>query len=956
MAVNVTDILNNPLSIQHAIISDYENKVDGEVSVVDANNPFAFLIETFASITADATVAMDTKLAGLYPIRANTTKELYNHLSDYDYVGFYSYPASLKLSVMLHRDYLVNNAIAVPDTNYQLVVIPVDTIFTIGRFKFGLYYPIHIKVNTLIDTISASYDTTEDNPLKTLDTNNIEVRANTYEGIDLVAMEFEVYQFNKTVYTESLNTSIGFIKKYTFDDRFFALRVFDVTDGNKTELAYTMSDAVYDVDIVTVNMKVYPDTNELSLSIPYIYFTTGKVGSKIQVELYTTIGELDVSLSNLQIEDISANFAMSSPNTDLTYTNILKNIPTIIITPLSTRIVGGSNNYTFTEMKNYTVYHNNALSVPITRMDLDRFFEKNGFIYMAKIDNLTDRRYYAYKKLYLEEQELGVTCGGLTVQYNEDVVNSGVIYQTNGTIVILPTVIYKYLPTIGKFEIVDDATTTSIKNATGSQLVSMLNDNNYFNNPHHIVFTTLDRYPTCELYDLLTTETTNITFLEENVYLSAQLSLTSVIVRHINNGSGGYTIRIGVERSEDLVDAAISDLNCFLTVMTKDGFRVGIRGVYVGTYDSLDVFDFILSTNYKVSGTRITVTNLTALNLAPAEYEIELSGTMHVATFVKQTLFPSVGQNDTIANYITIDDGSWLGVSLQSFEYKLGVNLSDVIDSNLLTNWTSLQYQTHEVDVPLLYEHDVYETNDQGVLVYSIDGENNIITNKIHLIGEQVYDSEDNPVIKYHVGDTVYDASGSPIPIQSRMKDFTIDLSVFEYSHSVVTTDFLYNLATELASYYNTITEMNTSVLENTDVFFRPIITMNDGRYKVNNTTIVESSLELAFEFNCYVSKATLDDTEMITAIETRIKTIIISHLTDTIFSLTEVAADIKTTLSSYLNSVDAVSLNGDSSVQTLMNIDVDKSPRLGMELAVGKDNRLTYVPKITLNFFALDE
>ena len=953
--INSPELLNNPLGIQSVILTDFQQRLEGDLALVDANNSFAFLIESFSRITADSVVAMNKKLSGLYPIRANTTADLYNHLSDFDYVGFFSYPAPLKMSLMLHRDYLVKNAVKVPDTNYQMVVIPADTVFTIGRFNFGLYYPIQIRINTIIDTVAASYDTTDENPLKNLATNTIPVYSSTYGGVDLVSIQFECYQFNKVVTVESINPDIGFIKNYQYDDRFYAVRIFDTSTGTKKELAYTLSDSVYDVNKPTANLKILPETNEISISIPQIYFTSGLVGRQLQVELYTTMGELDVSLSNLQLSDVSANFAMSSPNTDLTYTNILKNIPTVILSPIDVRITGGSNSYTFTQMKDFTIYHNNALSVPITRMDLDRFFAKNGFTYMAKIDNLTDRRYYAYRKLRLGTDELGVTCGGLTVPYEEDGYNQGVIYHGNNTIVILPTVIYKYIKNINKFDILSDASADIIKNASGLRLANMLNDTGYFCNPHHVVITTLDRYPACDFYDLMTTTASNITFIEENAYLSAQLSLITVDIRHLGNGSGGYIIRAGMQRSDDLADTAPDDLNCFLTVTTVEGFIVGIRGVYIGKFNDLDVFDFTISTNYKLSSTALSVTNLGALNTAPVEYSIKLSGTMFVSTFVKKSLFPTVNQDDEVALYITDDDGSWLGVSLQSFDYILGSNLSDILDSNLLTNWTSIEYQLYDTDVPLLYVHDVYETNLNGTLVYSNDGAGNLTTHKLHSIGDPVLDSSGAPIIKYTTGDVVKDANGDPIQISSRMKDFTIDLSAYEYSRQLVTTDFLILLSADLAAYYSTIREMNNAILENTNIYFRPVITTGAGRYRIDNTTIIESSLELKFVFNCYVSQATLNSTVMIEAITTKIADITTSHLSDEIISLTLIAADIKSQLSTYINSIDVVSLNGDNYIQTLMNIDVDKSPKLGMKLAVGTDSRLAYVPEITINFNALD-
>ena len=955
MTIDTAGILNNPLSIQKAILTDYEEKLDGEVAVVDANNTFAFLLESFSRIVADSTVAMDSKLADLYPIRASTTKALFNHLSDFDYVGFFSYPASLKLNITFHRDYLVRNAVAVPNTNYQLVIIPADTLFTIGRFKLGIYYPIHIKINSLIDTVSASYDTTEENPLKSLATNSIEVKSNTYEGIDLISIDIDTYQFDKSVYTEIINPSIGFIKKYQFSNRFYAIRIFDISSGSKVELAYTLSDSVYDVNIPTVNIKVYPETNELQIAIPQIYLTKGLLGTKLRVELFTTLGSLDVSLANLQISDITANFALNDSITDLTYTDVLKNIPTIIMQPKTNRITGGSNSYTFKQMKDYTIYHNGASSVPITRMDLERFFSRNGFIYMAKIDNLTDRRYYSYRKTYFGNEELGVIGGGLTVLYDEEVPNAGVLYQNNDTIVILPTVIFKYTQSIGKFEILDNVQTTNLKNATNTQLVNLLNNSNYYCNPHHIVITTLDRYPACELYDLFTTTTDDLTFIEENMYLSAQLSIVSVVVKHIGDGAGGYTVRIGVQRSEDLKTVSTDDFNIQLTAMSKDGYRIGIQGVFVGTYSEIDVFDFTIATNYKIKGTRITTTNFKSYDNKSLEYEIELSGTMHIATFVKKALFPSVAQDNEILLHLTDDDNSWLAVSLQSFKYTLGSNLSDILDSNILTNWTAIQYEKYPVDVPLVYQHDVYETNTDGTIKVLIDdATGDIVTNKIHSMGDQVF-YEGVLIYQHKAGDTVVDLNGTPIQKSARIKDFTFDISAFEYSQKRVNDNFFITLSKDLAAYYETIRLMNNEVLENTNIFFKPIVTTNNCKYRINNSTTVESKLELEFEFNCFVTQAVLDTNSMIDTITTKSIAIIKSHLNDTIISLTEIAADIKSNLSSYINSIDVISINGQNDIQTLMNIEVDKSPKLGMTLFIDNDSRLAYKPKVVINYKPLD-
>lgn len=954
MTINTQDIINNPLKIQEAILTSYEENVDGASVVVDANNTFSFLIETFSRIAAGSTLAIDNKLNALYPIRANTTKELFNHLSDFDYVGFFSYPAALRISLVMHRDYLVKNAVTVPNTGYQLVVIPADTVFTIGRYRFGLYYPIHIKINPIVNSISAAYDTSNANPLKSLDTNTIEVKSDTYQGIDLISMEFDVYQFDKTVYQESINPEIGFIKSYKYNDKFYALRVFDNTSGTKKELAYTMSDSVYDINVPTVNFKIYPETSELTLFIPQIYLTSGKIGTRLIVELHTSLGALDVSLANIDIQEaVSVNFAMNSPNTDLTYTNLLKNIPTIVITPIDNRIVGGSNSYTFEEMKDYAIYHHGANRVPITRMDLDRFFKENGFTYMTKIDNLTDRRYYAYRKLNLNNQDLSVTNGGLTILVNETTQNDNVLYHNNETIVVLPTAIYKFVPSVNKLTILSNEVANTVRNGSPNVLEALLNAEKYYCNPHHIVITTSDRYPICELYDLFTTDASNLTFIEENAYLSAQLSIVSVKIRHLNNGSGGYIVRVGVQRSEDLKDVPSNDLNCYLSVMTKSGFRIGVRSEYIGEFNGVDVFDFNITTNYKLKNNSLSVLNLKMQDYPADEYEIELNGKMHIATFVKKQMFANVPQDDTIINYLTADDDTWLGVSLQRFDYSLGTNLSDILDTNLLTNWTNVTYETYDADVPLTYEQDVYERDNSGLLKYSIV-DNKVVTNKLHSAGAVVYN--DNEIVyKHRKGDIVVGLDGVPIAVASRVKDFTIDLSVFDYGHNVTITDFFINVSKDLSSYYARIREMNKSVLENTNIFFKPITTSSRGRYRINNSTVIESSLELTIEFNCYVAQATMNDQAITEAIINRIIVLVNSYLNNPIISLIDMGSAIRSDLSTYINSVDSVSLNGDKYIQTLMNIDIDKCPKLGSKLVVGRDGRLTYAPTLIVNFKALD-
>ena len=946
-------LLANPLDIQSEILQEFENRMDG-ASIVDANNSFTFLLETFSRIVSQAINAQDTKLNALYPRRATSTKELFNHLSDYDYEGFYSSPASLKMKLMLHRDYLVTNAKLAPGTNYKLVVIPKDTIFSVGRFKMGLYYPIHIRINDIVNSISAVYDTAEINPLHSLNSNMIQVTPVSYGGIDLISLEFDVFQFDKVVMTEVINASLGFIKKYKFTDKFYALRVFDVVSGK--ELSYTMSDAVYDIARPTARLKVYVESNEIELSIPQIYLVDGLISNQIKIELYTTQGALDVSISSIQLEDIKANFALSSFSNDNTYTTILRNIPTIIMTPSATRIVGGSSGYTFEQMKNFTIYHNGAITVPVTNLQLEQFFTDHGFRAYRKLDNLTDRRYYAYRKITDGDTELSVANGSLTINASELTENNDIRYQNNdSTIVILPTLIYVFDKYINKFVIMSNVEKAALLSKSHKQLAITLNEGRYFCNPHHFVLNTIDKYPTCNVYDLFTVGASNMTFVSDNIHISAQLSMTSVDIRHLGSGAGGYTIRIGIMRSEELKKTPDSDIAIYLSLQTTGGFRIGIRGTYAGTFNDVDAYDFSLGTNYKLSNNMITITNLINSSGVIMEHEVGLTGTMSIATFVKKTMFPEIPQDfDILARFVE-DDDSWLSVSLQTFKYKLGVDISDVYDSNLLINWTGVQCEKYLDDELLRYAHDMYELNPDGTLKYtkSVDGE--LILNKLHSKDDVVEDDSGNDVISHYKGSFKQDGFGNTTQTTSRTKDFTFDISGYDYRHTVVTTDFLINLSNTLSAYYDTVRSMQPNILENTRNYLKPVMTAGDAKYKLNNFTTIISDLELSFEINVYVSQVVSEDASLLDMLKTKIVSIIKTNLVDSLISTNTIMSEVKRILSDYVSSIDIVSTNGYSDIQTLVISETDKSPRLGTYIDLGSDNRLAFYPKVTIDFKPLD-
>jgi len=1053
-ADKITQYLTNPIEIQRDTLKELESRLDGGGMVVDGNNSFMFLLEAMSRLTSDSMNAVEEKLFYVYQKRASNMKELFQHVSDFGYVGFYSFPSGTKLSLTLHKQYIIDNSIAFPGSNYRVVIIPKDTTFSIGKYTFSLYYPIIIRVSEVVNNISIVYDTTNPNPLHSLNSNTLIKQEYQYHGVDFISFEFDVYQFSREVFTETITPEYGFKKRFPYKNKFYAIRIFSIDDNNvSTELGYTLSDSVYDPNKPTARLSVLTDESSVEVTIPQVYFTNNLVGNKLRIEIFNTLGELDVSIANIDIRDIKINFAFDSPNTDIKYSTVLKNIPTIIIEPTNTRITGGSNSLTFEEIKDIVVYHNQDLKVPITNLDINTFFKLKGFKPYKRIDNLTDRVYYGFRKvLDAEDNPIGISNLKLTVNPSSlDVNYSTVKTFPDDTFTILPTTIYRYIPIADRLEIMNDTDRTAL--LENSSIIDILNETSYLNHPYHITFNVGERYPTVVSYDLLNCNVFNIIFENENINLSAQANVVSVIIKHLSigansaPGSGGYKIRVGIQKTADLESVEEANIKIYLTFMTSSGVEVGLVGTFVENYNGLSVYDFGIETNYHLLDNNITITNLTTSNNINVDQLIPLSGTLKISAHVKAANFPGIADDYQISSHYLENDGTYIGMTLQSMSYSFGKNLYDVIDNSILVNWTGEEYQRYDTDIPLTYLSDVYERNLDGTLKITIvEGE--VVLNRLHQAGDVITDgvvlieayrlvigttykivtrvtldfttcgAADNEVgtvfiasddlilgvgdsieaviISHYAGDIIYsnpgeelkgkistvidnsgltqeqidnlklslqnmvdtsyiDSFGNRTVVGNRATDYTIDLFGVDYRHTYHNSAFILTLSQLIDAYYDSILEIDKNLLENTACFFRPITTMGSTSFRINNNSTAIVDLGLSFVLKCYVKQSVYLSNEIRDMLKIEIVKIIESYLSNSLISFTDICSIAKSKLSTYIVSLDIVSINDQFSLQTLMNVETEKEPRLNRLLVKNSDNTISFVDDVEIQFESLD-
>ena len=753
----------NPLSIQAKALDDLSDKVLNGAIVSDGNNPFTFLTEFASNMTANIVNKACECFNGLYPLNAQTATELYRHLSDFDYVGLYATPATTTVELIFDRNFLINNAVdATEDTKfngdssktsgvYSKIIIPAYSKFMIGDYSFGLMYPIEIRVRKAItdgkidygnSSITVNWDATNINPLMPLTSYILEHRDFIQDGQMLTAIAVPIYQFEVENNLENSIGATGFAKRYDYANKFYAVRVFHFKNGEWNEMAQTFSDTKYDPDVPTAIIKVLTDIGKVEVVIPHVYFNSkdavSVIGNRILVKIYTTLGEVNVDLSEYKVEQFTASFLLNDANLveDDRYSNMLKRIPTVYILPINTKIMSGTNGITFDQLKDRVKY-NSSYTVKITPNDLQNYFNTSGFKFTKELDNITDRVYCAHKLLtdglgtpiasgqgttYLTASALSIHDDGDGKLYVPGY--STITVADDNTITILPSSMYRYNEKEDRFYLLSDAEILELNDPNIKTRVANYNGNLYTYSPFHTVLSTEAASPIAGTYDMFKPSIKDRLHVWENERTSVGLSVYNAT---ISSTDDGYVLRVSVFKTANINSVPArndkSTYDNFMLILTTEGkgnMQYYLIGKYAGSDTSdKDVFDFNLTSDFKISldGEVFINTFRDGMEMASEDahggyvdmdfHEYTISLCIH-----KDVLANYVGS--TFSNSNTVDFGlpaeanDYVLLCQQSFKLKLGEALP-LINNNVTISTTDEQYLTYPTTQFATYQTTVYE-------------------------------------------------------------------------------------------------------------------------------------------------------------------------------------------------------------------------------------------------------
>jgi hypothetical protein len=995
-------LYGNPGSIQYRILTGVAKDVAGGRVITQPCNVASCLVESFAEVSANVVQDVVSELNLQYPIQAQTADDLFRHMSDYDYVGWYSQPAGTMVELIFLLSTLRNAAEDVGGM-YKKVVIPAYSEFRIKDRIFSTYYPVEIRMdaNQASDSsaLSVLYDISAKNPLFTLSDSLLEHHLFVEDRIPRVSIKLPVYQFKRSMTKYEIFTDAPFSKTLTYANRFYAVRVYtnkvygtapvafkDKYNTAWTELHQTIESDVYDTayDVIPA-VTVQPDISAktVRINVPQIFLSEGRLGDSLHIELFETHGAMEMITDVAQ--PVTAEFPMSGSAELDKYHKAFFKTENVIIFPMETQIVGGSNGLSFETLRNRVVYNSVDTRTIASRDDLTNSLKEFGFTVTGFKDGITSRILLCNRELVLDGTN--VPSGLLTTDLNQvDLASTyGAYVHPDGSVTLSPKALFQYnptkgvcLPVLNDHVLVRNLVDPSLPALTAAERSSLLNADIYTYTPFHLQLN--NRYGTmlASTYDF--TKPT----MDKFVVTSA-----SATVEHVNVYGGSVVldevndlIRLRF-RIDTTVALSVGD-TYMLTVRLNNQDNTGVILTKDATLIDIDpvtrvpYLEFVLGTSYHVD-----IHNNLSITHDGANYSLPLAGDAAC------TLEWYKGNTRVFANY--------------DFKLKLGEALTTVF-STVKTSITERELVAYQDDVPARYETNVYAKDPDGTIKCTVvDGEP--VFERLHSIGDIIYNvrdnvyiSEDNvsqyygashpdfirplsadtaswqewglpgfydtvmePVYLHRKGDPVLDHLGQPEYLQNNIRFQVNMLQVAVKSLHQPRPKYLKDRSALAAiremirGYCTHIETLDGQLLQNTEVYYQPTRSIGTALCRTNTQYTEHLNLEISVALRLHVARRVIASESTRLAIHADIVTLIDKMLLNGTCSLANLSKQILSNLYGTVDSVDVLGINGDYELQTIVPVDRGVNLSLAHVVVPGNDPQLTTVRALELEFVSSD-
>lgn len=902
-SLNIADELDklslykyHPNGILNVSLNRLTDMLDGKVEITDPSNPFTYLLETSCLNTAFAIQEYTLLTRKLYPRLANTEKDLYLHMSDYDYLGIFSEPSFgiVKFNI-LFSDFKTKAKYDPVQKEYVLK-IPRHLKLTVDKYIFTLTSAIIIRL-TETGVVDVKFENQDFNNIFPIETNYINFdiyninQNETYIQFDLKLPEVDIEPLEIPIEKSKL-----FKGTMTFNPKrkFYYFRAFYMKDNVWNEMLVTHTDEVYDIYKPTCIIKVFQNENSLQYYIPPIYINSNKIESKVKFLVYTTNGYINVNFNDFTIGSFSSEYNPVFPDQELDeQTEPLQLINKVIF--IKDKIVGGRDNLTFNQIKEAVI--NNSIGdrqLPITNKQKEYSVIQNNFKLIKDVDIVTNRIFLLEIEIPKANTRYPITKFNLDlIEYKTSISN----LKNNGNNVVDINSSITIIPENSIFKLTEEGVSmltqqqyNYLTSLSDIQLTTEVNNNVYLSTMYHYVLDTSGNEAELRPYEVSSPVVNRINFKEFNA--TGRVGINTINTGIIKTDKG-YTLNLLANLKKYVNTINETNVKPYLVFTDKNNSRFFLEGSLFTEINNNPVYRFNIETNFYIDKTnRLNITNFRDINNNPANIFIELDSTLEIIYI--SNIIPPAYVSSELDKYIF---NSYLGVSncvitLEEIKIKFCSHLK-YLYNQMHTSTGTYEYQTYTEDVPLRYKSHVY--NSQNVLIHSIN--------------DIVYDDNGNVVYEHLKGDIVLDADGKPIPINTLELIRYLNLLFIDYRVMLATKKNISDYRKEIKSYLTENITTNAvavqeQLLENTEAYVVVPKNINITTVKTPYRTVNISCLQ-SFAVNVNVSENVYNDVNIRDNIEYTIIDEIDKYLSsNTVYSRTALLDILYNKLKEYIRSI----------------------------------------------------
>ncbi len=968
LLANINNYYLTPSLIQQDILDVLEDTLNGDM-LVDATNPFSFLMEATATSVAAAISKTESVARRLYPQLAVTMNDLYYHLSDRHYADIYATPATTSIEILIPYDLLFLKAVKLnPDSDTKTITIPRNTMITVNNYSLSICYPIIIEL-AISGNILVSYDTTIISPSLLITNSLLTKQITTYQDkkylqINVLAVQLASYS---SIYT--LTPLSSFSYNLPFTDNFCYLRAFiNLNNNTWTEIQTSYNNKIYDINKPTIIVEVLE--HSVNVILPDIYQSLNIAGNSIRIDLYTCKGEINYNLAQLSINDFSYNFLDYDNYNSNASINAINTINDVLIYS-NDFILGGKASKTFNEIKNKIIYFEDVGKPPVRFSDIDLYLNNYGYTLEKIKDNLTDRIYIACKDLPTKTingltatplmTNIPVTitfAGNNSNHYNLADYSDSLIINLTNKIIITTNALFK-VNSNNDIDILTNTERTNILNLYNNlglhnNLITELNNNRYFYSPFSYLLDFTENTLKTIAINFDDTIITQKNFINSNKLINYNINTLTATISLVGNN---YRLVIVSSIANTLTEITLqlhyTDINTNLsyyinsTATTNNGIS-GSKATFVFNIgNSFDILNF----------NQMRVKNFFDKNgVVNNNLIIDIQSTFSLFYIVQgdNTNFATPFDNLYITHDLTLPVISatyeTIGIQFCKVLNEIYCPNNEKISTPIYDTYTAIEYAT--------YQKTVYKAGPYGY-EYVINPDNTVTFTVLHNVGDPMLDIHNNPIILHNIGDfkTVNDelvALNNTLYTQRTISILGIDAGyMFSTYHETV--EYKNIIPTLITNYIdNEIKPLAILLNERTELYYKP-----KGDYQLidvflDNNSKVSVSNRLDISITFYLSSFDINNKDFKQNVEKTTRILISKFIKNTILSKSDFTAQLQDLLG---NSILGFNINSllPNNYSILSIIDKTKTFYINEKMVLLPDNSINIQDTIKFVFKQLE-